>query len=159
MLFVKLSPKVFLLALGFGLLPLRAEPVPKPSPVAASEEFDVPVPVGMPVNGIKVPHYNADGRLELMLEAEKAQKTDEHTVEFDNLKLEALDDEGRKIFVELPHANLNLDTRVLTGNETALIRREDFTVTGDQIEFNTKTRFGILRGNIRMVLSSENTNP
>ena len=72
---------------------------------------------------------------------------------------EALDDEGRKIFVELPHANLNLATRVLTGNETALIRREDFTVTGDRIEFNTKTRFGTLRGNIRMVLSSENTTP
>ena len=156
---MKLSPKYFILALGLVLFSLRAEPAPKPSPSAAAEEFDVPVPVGMPVNGIKVPHYNADGRLELMLEAEKAQKTDEKTVEFDNLKLEALDDEGRKIFVELPHANLNLDTRVLTGNETALIRREDFIVTGDRIEFNTKTRFGTLRGNIRMVLSSENTSP
>ena len=155
--FVKLSLKVFLLILGVGLLPLGAEPTPSPSP--SPDEFEVPVPVGMPVNGIKVPHYNDEGRLELMLEAEKALKTDEKTVEFDNLKLEALDDEGRKIFVELPHANLNLDTRVLTGNETALIRREDFTVTGDRIEFNTKTRFGTLRGNIRMVLSSENTTP
>lgn len=142
-----------------GLLPLRAEPTPQPETSAAPEDFQLPVPVGMPVNGIKVPHYNADGVLELVLEAETALKTDEENIEFDNLKLEAIDDEGRQIFVELPHANLNLDTRILTGQETALIRREDFTVTGDRIEFDTKSRFGTLRGNIRMVLSSENTAP
>jgi hypothetical protein len=156
---VKLSPKIFLPILGIGLLTLSAEPTPQPAPSAAPEDFQLPVPVGMPVNGIKVPHYNADGRLELVLEAEKAQKTDETTVEFDKLKLEALDDEGRKIFVELPRAKLNLETRILTGDESALIRREDFTVTGDRIEFNTQSRFGTLRGNIRMILSSENTTP
>lgn len=154
---MKLSPKVFLLAFGIGLLPLRAEPTPQPEP--SPSDFQLPVPVGMPVSGIKVPHYNADGKLELVLEAETAQKIDEKNVEFDNLKLEAIDDEGRQIFVELPHANLNLETRVLTGQETALIRREDFTVTGDRIEFDTQSRFGTLRGNIRMVLSSENTAP
>lgn len=156
---MKLSPRIFLLALGLGLLSARAEPFPKPSPSAAPEKLEVPVPVGMPVNGIKVPHYNADGKLELVLEAEKAQKTDEKNVEFDNLKLEALDNEERKIFVDLPHANLNLESHILIGNETARIRREDFTVTGDRIEFNTKTRFGTLRGNIRMILSSEDITP
>lgn len=119
----------------------------------------MPVPVGIPVNGIKVPHYNSEGELELVLEADSAQKNDESNVHFTNLKLEALDDEDRKIFVELPQAVLNLDTRILTGDKTVHIRREDFTISGDRIEFNTKTRFGTLKGNISMVISSENTTP
>ena len=149
---MKLSLKIFLLAFGFTLLPLRAEPSP------AEEELDLPIPVGIPVNGIKVPHYNSEGKLELVLEADSAQKTDETNVEFTNLKLEAHDDEDRKIFVELPQAILNLDTRILTGDKSVIIRREDFTISGDQIEFNTKTQFGTLKGNIQMVLSSENAN-
>lgn len=156
---MKLSPRIFLLAFGLALLPLRAEPSPSPSPPPAEEDLDLPVPVGIPVNGIKVPHYNSEGKLELMLEADSAQKNDEKNVEFTNLKVEAHDDEDRKIFVELPQAVLNLDTRILTGEKSVKIRREDFTISGDRIEFNTKTRFGTLRGNIQMVLSSENTTP
>ena len=156
---MKLSPKIFLLAFGFALLPLRAEPSPKTSPTPAEQELDLPVPVGIPVNGIKVPHYNSEGKLELILEADSAQKNDETNVAFTNLKLEAHDDEDRKIFVEVPQAILNLDTRILTGEKSVKIRREDFTISGDWIEFNTKTRFGTLRGNIHMVLSSENTTP
>jgi lipopolysaccharide export system protein LptC len=156
---VKLSPRTFLLVFGLALLPLQAEPASQPSPSPKEEELQVPIPVGIPVNGIKVPHYNPEGELELVLEADSAQKTDEANVEFTNLKLEAHDDEDRKIFVELPQAVLNLDTRVLTGEKSVNIRREDFTISGDRIEFNTKTRFGTLRGNIHMVLSFENTNP
>ncbi len=156
---MKLSPKIFLLVLSFAILPLRAEPSPKPSPSPKEEELDLPVPVGIPVNGIKVPHYNSDGKLELVLEAEAAQKIDEQNVNFTNLKLEALDDEDRKIFVDLPQAVLNLETRILTGDKTVHIRREDFTISGDRIEFNTKTRFGTLKGNISTVISSENTTP
>jgi len=152
-----LSPRIFLLAIGLAVLSLRAEPTP--APTSEEKELELPVPVGIPVNGIKVPHYNSDGELELVLEAETAQKIDEQNVSFTNLKLEAHDDEDRKIFVDLPQAVLNLDTRILTGDQTVHIRREDFTISGDRIEFNTKTRFGTLKGNISMVISSENTNP
>lgn len=154
---MKLSPRIFLLALGFSIAPLWAEPAPVPSP--EEKQFELPVPVGIPVNGIKVPHYNSEGELELVLEAESAQKIDEQNVSFTNLKLEAHDDENRKIFVDLPQAVLNLDTRILTGDKTVQIRREDFTISGDRIEFNTKTRYGTLKGNISMVISSENTAP
>ena len=119
----------------------------------------MPVPVGIPVNGIKVPHYNSEGELELVLEADSAQKNDETHVAFTNLKLEAHDDEDRKIFVELPQAVLNLDSRILTGDKTVNIRREDFTISADWIEFNTKTRFGTVRGNIHMVLTSDDPDP
>ena len=124
---------------------------------ASSEpaDFDLPVPVGMPVNGIKVPQYSEDGRRLMLFEAAIAKKVDEKRVEMESLKLEALDGEGRKIFVELPQAVFNLNSRILTGENSAKISREDFEITGDSIEFNTKTRFGTLRGNVKMVISTE----
>jgi hypothetical protein len=118
-------------------------------------DFDLPVPVGMPVNGIKVPQYSEDGRRLMLFEAAIAKKVDEKRVEMESLKLEALDGEGRKIFVELPQAVFNLDSRILTGDNSAKISREDFEITGDSIEFNTKTRFGTLRGNVKMVIFTE----
>ena len=118
-------------------------------------DFDLPVPVGMPVNGIKVPQYSEDGKRLMLFEAAVAKKVDEKRVEMESLKLEALDGEGRKIFVELPQAVFNLDSRILTGDNSAKISREDFEITGDSIEFNTKTRFGTLRGNVKMVISTE----
>jgi hypothetical protein len=118
-------------------------------------DFDLPVPVGMPVNGIKVPQYSEDGRRLMLFEAAIAKKVDEKRVEMESLNLEALDGEGRKIFVELPQAVFNLDSRILTGDNSAKISREDFEITGDSIEFNTKTRFGTLRGNVKMVIFTE----
>ncbi len=121
------------------------------------ERFEMPVPVGMPVNGLKVPQYDQDGKLLMLFEAATATKVNEEVVEMDSLELEALDSEGQKIFVELPQAVFNLKTNLLTGDKTATIRREDFEITGDSIEFNTQTRFGILRGNVKMVISNEET--
>lgn len=124
---------------------------------AEAERFEMPVPVGMPVNGLKVPQYDKDGKLLMLFEAVTAIKVSEEIVEMDSVNLEALDSEGQKIFVELPQAVFNLKTNLLSGNKTATIRREDFEITGDSIEFNTQTRFGILRGNVKMVISNEET--
>lgn len=124
---------------------------------AEAERFEMPVPVGMPVNGLKVPQYDQDGKLLMLFEAVTAIKVSEEIVEMDSVNLEALDSEGQKIFVELPQAVFNLKTNLLSGNKTATIRREDFEITGDSIEFNTQTRFGILRGNVKMVISNEET--
>lgn len=121
----------------------------------AEERFEMPVPLGMPVNGLKIPQYDPNGKLLMLFEAATATKVNEEVVEMKTLKLEALDGDGQKIFVELPQATFNLESRLLTGDKTAKIRREDFEITGDTIEFNTQTRFGTLRGNVKMVISTE----
>jgi hypothetical protein len=123
---------------------------------AAQSEFDVPMPLNMPVKGIKIPHRNEAGKLIMTIEAEVATKLDEQHIEMENMKIESFDDDGKKINIELPHSIFNLDTRILTGDKHAFIHREDFEVTGDSVEFNTKTRYAILRGKIRMVIQSAN---
>jgi len=135
---------------------LQAQNTPDPAtPSSQESEFDLPVPMGMPVNGIKIPQYDEDGKLLMLLEAGVAKKVDDQHIEMEDLKLQALDANGEKIFVELPQAVFNLQTRILTGDKTARIYRDDFEITGDGIDFNTKTRFGTLRGNVRMVISTE----
>jgi hypothetical protein len=151
MSYFKLPAFLCLLTIGSSLLIA----VPSDSP-PTSDKIEVPVPVGIPVLGLKIPHYDVNGKLAMAFETESAKKIDESQIEMTNVKLEVLDNEGNKIFVELPQSLFNLDTRILSGHKGALIKRSDFVITGDHIEFNTKTRFGTIRGNVKMVISTEN---
>lgn len=141
----------------FFVQPAKSEdPKSTPSEKKQEEEkpFDIPVPLGIPVKGIKIPHRNEEGKLIMTIEADVAKKLDEHHVDMENMKIESFDDDGKKINIELPHSVFDLDTRILNGDKHALIRRDDFEITGDSVEFNTKTRYAILRGNIRMIVQS-----
>lgn len=150
------SSLIFTLAL-FAALSARggdSSPSPGEKPSAAESEFDVPVPLNTPVKGIKIPHRNEEGKLLMTIEAEVATKRDETHLEMENMKIESFDDEGKTINIELPQSIFNLETRVLTGDKQAFIRREDFEITGDSVEFNTKTRHATLRGKIRMIIQT-----
>lgn len=118
--------------------------------------FDLPMPVGIPVNGVRIPHLGDDGQVLLLMEADVATKIDESLVELEGLRIEATDEEGREILVEIPHAFFNLDNRVLEGGKSATIKREDFEIVGDSLEFDTQTRFGTMRGNVKMTIATEN---
>ena len=62
---------------GAALCQAQPAPTPSPSPVAKSfaEGFELPVPEGMPVTGIKVPHYDDEGNLLMVLEASVAKRS------------------------------------------------------------------------------------
>ncbi len=146
--------------------PLFADQSPTPSPTPAAEkteasggEFDIPVPSGMPVRGIKIPHRDENGKLLMMLEADVAQKLDETRIEMHNLKIDAFDEDGKKILVTIPHSIFHLDTRILEGERNASIQREDFEILGDSLEFNTRTRNGTVRGNVKMTILTADQQP
>ena len=129
----------------------------EPNKTDSDQDIDIPVPDGIPVKGIKVPSYSADGKLLMMLNAEQARKLDAHRIEFENLKIDAYSDDDKKIYVELPRSIFNLTTRILTSESRVLIRREDFELIGDAGEFYTKNRFAKILGNVKMtIFSTEN---
>ncbi len=149
---LRLSSAIFLVAASLQAAdPAPAEPKKE---AEKSEDFSVPVPLGIPVKGIKIPHRNAAGKLVMTIEADVAKKIDEHQVEMENMKIESFDDDGKTLVMEVPHSIFNLDTRMLVGDSKTWIRRADFEITGDSVEFNTKTRFATMRGNIRMIMQS-----
>lgn len=147
----------YFLAFLAGAVFCHAQPAasPSPSPTPAQGGFELPVPEGIPVTGIKVPHYDEDGNLLMVLEAAVAKRPQPGTIEMEELKLEAVDEEGKKILIEMPVSTFDLDSKVLKGDKSASIRREDFRVTADSLEFDTNTRFGKLRGNIKMVVATD----
>ena len=127
----------------------------KPEPDAAGpQEIDIPVPIGVPVKGITIPSYGPDGKLQMMLNAQLARKLDDTRIEFEDMKIDAYSDDGRKFYVELPRSVFNLETRILSGESRVFIRREDFEITGDAGEFHTKTRFAKILGNVKMIILS-----
>ena len=47
---------------------------------------------------------------------------------------------------------LNLKTQVITSSERATVKRSDFEITGDSMQFEMLTRKGMLAGNVKMVV-------
>lgn len=142
--------------------PIQAEvkPSPKADHKPAKEkksdvaEFDIPVPIGPPIKGLKVPHYDEDGNLMFLFDAEVARKVDASHIEMENLKIDAYSDDGKKFYIEMPAAVFNLETRILDGDQKVLVRREDFEILGDAGEFHTKTRFAKIIGKVKMTIFS-----
>lgn len=148
-----------MLALSAGALlaedkkdePKKAEA--KATPAADdSADIDIPVPLGEKIKGIKIPHHGPDGKLLMVFDIGTALKTDETHVALEVLKIDAYSEDGRKIFIELPTAVFNLENRILYGDNNVLVKRDDFEITGKQGEFNTKTRFSKVTGNVKMII-------
>lgn len=123
---------------------------PVASPVTEkSQPMEIPIPVGEPVSGIKIPQYDESGKLSMTLLAGKARKLDDKKVEFEKLKISFTDKEGKEIIVEIPHAQLDTETKKLTADSRTMVSREDFDIAGDQAEFDTVTRTGRFMGRVR----------
>ena len=113
------------------------------------EKIDLPVPIGEPITGIKIPQYDEEGKLSMTLVAGTAKKLDEQKVELNDLKVKFSDKEEKEIVVEIPHALLDIETKVLVADSKTVISREDFDIEGQHAEFDTVTRTGTFKGPVR----------
>ena len=132
----------------------------KETPAATStpsDDFQIPLGNGQPVTGVRIPNYSPDGKLQMLFNAQTAQKLDDKHIAMDRLTIDAYGDDGKKFFIETPKSIFNLETRILNGSESVLIRRDDFEIVGDTGEFHTKTRFAKVIGNVKMtIFNTEN---
>jgi lipopolysaccharide export system protein LptC len=82
-----------------------------------------------------------------------ASRLDDDHVRMSDLQVETFDDAGAKeMLITLPTSVLDLNTRVLTSKTSVTIKRSDFEVTGDSMEFDTKTKNGRMEGRVRMLI-------
>jgi len=150
---------VLVLALATGALraeekkddPKKAEAKATPAEDNASD-IDIPIPLREKIKGIKIPHHGPDGKLLMVFDIGTALKTDDTHIALEVLKIDAYSEDGRKIYIELPTAVFNLENRILYGDNNVLVKRDDFEITGKQGEFNTKTRFSKVTGNVKMII-------
>lgn len=134
----------------------KTEEAPAAETATPDDDFDLSmIPPGQPVKGLKIPYYGADGTtLQMTFEAEVARRIDDANIELDNLKIDAVGDDEKKFLVEMPQSVFNIESRMLTGENGVLIKRDDFEIRGKAAEFDIKSRFGKVLGNVHMIIYS-----
>ncbi|MBA3832090.1 MAG: LPS export ABC transporter periplasmic protein LptC [Chthoniobacterales bacterium] len=114
---------------------------------------NIPLTVGHEAKGLVLPNYDLKGHLLGRFEAATASRLDEDHVHFTNLKMTTFDDHEKPDFnIDMTEGVLNLETRVITSKARTKIKRTDFEIAGDAMQFSTLTHQGTLTGNVHMTV-------
>src|SRR6202011_5922151 len=117
---------------------------------------NIPLPIGHEAKGLVLPDFDLEGHLRGRFEAESAKRLDEVHIGFHTLKIITYTPESKPdLTIELSESILNLKTRILTSNERTFIKRADFNIAGDSVEFDTNTRIGRMVGHVKMVITNQ----
>jgi len=117
---------------------------------------NIPLPVGHEAKGLILPDFDADGRLRGKFEAGTARRIDDGHVRFQNLKIMTYTPESRPdLQIDMSTSILDLKTRILSSQERTTIKRADFHIEGDSVQFDPNTNTGRLIGNVKMVITDK----
>lgn len=126
----------------------------KPTPPPTSDLTAIPLPIGHEAKGLVLPNFDEQGKLTAKLEAGAAKRLDANHVLFTSLKLTTFTGESQPdLAIEMLDSVFDLKTRVVTSQHRATIKRADFDISGDAVEFDTVARHGKLVGNVKMVIT------
>jgi hypothetical protein len=116
-------------------------------------KLNLPLVPGHPSTGLKIPYTDGKGKLQMIYYIGVATRLNGDKVEMKDTKVETYNDEGEvEMTVDLPVSELDLNTRIVTSNTETTIKREDFTITGDSVKFNTLTKEASLVGHVHMIV-------
>ncbi|MEY2439821.1 MAG: hypothetical protein QOI34_1206 [Verrucomicrobiota bacterium] len=117
---------------------------------------NIPLPIGHEAKGLVLPDFDLEGHLRGKFVAGSARRIDEEHVGFRDLKITTFTDENKiDLQIDTQTSVLDLKTRVLTSQERTTVKRADFNIVGDSVEFDTGTRTGRMVGNVKMVISDQ----
>src|SRR5437870_460788 len=117
---------------------------------------NIPLVPGHEAKGLVLPDFDAQGRLRGRFEAGTARRIDEGHMGFQNLKITTYTPEKRvDLEVDMRTSVLDLNTKILSSKERSTIKRADFNIVGDSVQFDTNARTGRLIGNVKMVITSQ----
>ncbi|HEY6111303.1 MAG TPA: hypothetical protein VIV62_02185 [Chthoniobacterales bacterium] len=129
---------------------------PRGTPSPGQSLTNIPLPVGHEAKGLVLPDFAADGHLVGKFAAKTARRTDEGHVGFEDLEIVTYTPENQLDLQIAMHTGvLDLNTRILSSNERTFIKRADFNIEGDSVQFDTEKRTSRLVGNVKMVVSSQ----
>ena len=116
-------------------------------------DLTVPIPVNHGAKGIKLPYYDEKGKLQMDFSIDSAYRSDEGHLEMKQVKMHTYDENGNvEMMIDLPSSILDLTTRIVTSNQPVTIRRSDFEVTGETMQFDTQSKSGKIVGKVRMLI-------
>jgi lipopolysaccharide export system protein LptC len=162
---------ILLLAISFSVAPVfaksktqkqkrkkaRAAATVTPSGSPGEQSLtNIPIATGHEAKGVVLPDFDPDGNLRGRFEAGTVRRIDDGHVGFQDLKITTYtQDKQVDLQIDLQSSVLDLKTRILTSQDRATIKRADFQIVGDSVQFDTATRTGHLVGNVKMLISGQ----
>jgi hypothetical protein len=131
------------------------------SPTASSSPGEqsltnIPLPIGHEAKGLVLPDFDLEGHLRGKFVASTARRVDEGHIRFQDLKITTFTPENQTdLQIDMRTSIFDLNTKVLSSQERATVKRADFDIVGDSIQFDTNTRTGRMIGNVKMVITSQ----
>jgi hypothetical protein len=121
---------------------------------AQGRKIEVPVPIGHEVKGLRVPVRNEEGKMEMQFDMESAKRISDRDIEMHAATIQTYDQQTTKpdAKIELKIAMMNLDTNVIKTSDPVRVSREDFVLTADGGEFNSKLRQGRVVGSVHLII-------
>ncbi len=115
---------------------------------------NVPIVPGHDARGLILPDFDLQGRLRGKLEAGVTRRLDEEHIEFKGMKFTTFlpESETPDLQIIMTTSVFNLKTQVLNSSERTTVKRADFEISGDTMQFEMLTRKGTLDGNVKMVV-------
>ena len=116
-------------------------------------KLDIPVSKDHDAKGLKIPYFDGDGKKQMIFTIGVASRIDDEHIGMTETEVETFDENGgHEMTITLPKSELNVTTSVITTKKHVEIKREDFAITGETLEFNMKTKRGTLGGGVKMLI-------
>ena len=116
-------------------------------------KMDIPVSKDHDAKGLKIPYFDGDGKKQMIFTIGVASRIDEEHIGMTETEVETFDENGEhEMTIALPKSELNVTTSVITTKKHVEIKRADFSITGETLEFNMKTKLGTLGGGVKMLI-------
>ncbi|MEI8109263.1 MAG: LPS export ABC transporter periplasmic protein LptC [Verrucomicrobiota bacterium] len=141
--------------------PKKPEPNPKKPKNKQPKEpgkMDIPVSKDHDAKGLKIPYFDGSGKKQMIFTIGVASRLDDDHIGLTETQVETFNDQGdHEMTIDLPKSELNVVTNVLLTKKRMMIKRDDFEIVGESMEFNLKTKQGTLTGGVRMLIYNINT--
>ena len=141
--------------------PAEKAPAEKPAPPADTAaaatplpKLSIPLPVGQDSIDVTIPYKDTGtGKKTMNFKMGIGRRIDEDHLKMKELQIETFDESGAsEMTIALPGAVLDLNTRIISGAESVTVKRSDFQLTGKTMTFNTESRQGWVKGDVKMIV-------
>ena len=121
-------------------------------------KLEIPVSKDHDAKGLKIPYFDGDGKKQMIFTIGVASRIDDEHVGMTDTEVETFDENGEhEMTIDLPTSTLNVNTSVISAKKHVEIKRADFALTGETLEFNMKTKQGTLGGGVKMLIYNLDT--
>ncbi len=116
-------------------------------------KLSVPVPVDGTAEGVTVPIFDPQGKKKMEFQMATATRPDEGHLEMTQMRLQTFTETGAvDMLIDMPVSVLDLETKIISSARPVLIRRSDFEIVGETMQFDSSAKMATITGKTRMLI-------